>query len=75
MTDKLPQHVHRQADALSPRMKKKFAPYVPRKRHPNEALPITFVSSELPGFKFPTMDAVRPGADDHLNVNRKGLRC
>lgn len=75
MTTKPPIHVNRPADALSDRMKKKFAAYVPRVRDPAEALPLTFVQRHDPAFKFPSMEPVRPGANDHLTVNRKGLRC
>lgn len=44
-----------------------------RVRHPDEALPITFKTSQL--IDIPRMESVRPGADDHLQVNRKGVRC
>lgn len=44
-----------------------------RERHPNEALPITFVESKIN--TFPKMESVRSGADDHLKINRRGIRC
>lgn len=47
--------------------------YVPRERAANEALPITFTQSSLN--KIPSMEPVRPGANDHLKIKRIGVFC
>lgn len=47
--------------------------YEPRKRAANEALPITFTQSSIN--KMPSMEPVRPGANDHLKIGRVGFFC
>ena len=49
--------------------------HVARVRAENEALPITFKETKSEHFKFPVMEPVRPGANDHLKINRKGICC
>jgi hypothetical protein len=60
-------------DALSPRMKKKFAVYKPRPRAPNEALPQTMDLWKQPTYKPTGFDVVRPGADDNLQIHSRGV--
>ena len=44
-----------------------------RVREKNEALPRTFAASQIT--EFPKMEPIRPGANDHLKVERKGVNC
>jgi hypothetical protein len=48
-------------------------PWAPRQRDENEALPPTFSIWERPVYQPPSMKTPRPGADDHLNIKRRGL--
>lgn len=65
------------SDKVNPTQRKSLGlgQYRRRTRHPNEALPITFRESKLPGMKFPTMTPARTGANDFLNVKRTGVFC
>jgi hypothetical protein len=62
-------HPHKQShygDAMSPRMKAKFATYSPRIRAVNEALPGGVNLFTQPVYQPERMEPVRSGADDHL---------
>lgn len=61
------------SDALSPRVKKKFASYSPRERGPQEALPPGISVWQLPRYKPEPAPAVRPGADDHQRIRSRGM--
>lgn len=58
-------------DALSPRMKAKFAKYTPKVRHNHEALPNTYDVLKAPAYKPRLVQAMRSGADDHLKYKSK----
>lgn len=60
------------SDALSPRMKKKFASYSRRVRDPKEAQPPGISVWKLPPYQPEPAAPVRPGADDHKRVGSRG---
>ena len=58
--------------ALSPRMKAKFAKYAPRVRAPNEALPNTLSIKDRPEYVPPVHQPARQGAADFLRIHSRG---
>lgn len=48
-------------------------PWAARQRAENEALPPTFSIWERPVYQPTRMATPRPGADDHLNIKRRGV--
>jgi len=60
-------------DAMSPRMKAKFAKYPPKVRQNNEALPNTYNMLKAPKYKPPPVQSVRAGADDHQKFKSRGF--
>ena len=60
-------------DAMSPRMKAKFAKYTPKVRQNNEALPNTYNLLKAPKYKPESVQSVRAGADDHLKFKSRGF--
>lgn len=60
-------------DAMSPRMKAKFSRYVPRIRHPHEALPPSISVFKLKPYTPEAVQSVRPGADDHKRLQSRGV--
>ena len=60
-------------DAMSERMKAKFAKYTPKVRHSFEALPNSYNLLKAPKYKPPPIQSVRPGADDHLKHKSRGF--
>lgn len=63
------------SDALSPRLKAKFAAYVPRQRQPGEAMPyhINTFAGKKNQYKADKLQSVRPGADDHRRIQSRGV--
>ena len=60
-------------DAMSPRMKAKFAKYTPKVRQNNEALPNTYNIIKAPKYRPGPVQSVRAGADDHLKFKSRGF--
>lgn len=60
-------------DALSPRMKAKFAKYTPKVRHSCEALPNSYNLLKAPKYKPEPAQSVRAGADDHIKHKSRGF--
>ena len=48
-------------------------PWAPRYRAENEALPSTLSIWDRPVYQPPSMNTPRPGANDHLNIKRRGV--
>ena len=48
-------------------------PWKPRYRAENEALPTTLSIWDRPVYQPPSMNTPRPGANDHLNIKRRGV--
>ena len=63
------------SDALSDRLKAKFAAYVPRQRLPGEAAPrvINTFAKGANRYKPEPVQCARPGADQHLNFKSRGV--
>ncbi len=59
------------ADALSPRLKAKFAKYKPKVRQQGEALPSDYNLLKAPKYKPEPTQSVRTGADDPLKYKSK----
>ncbi len=67
-------HIVRPTDALSDRLKAKFAAYVARRKAKGEAASKSTNVWSLPVYQSPAADApARPGADDHRKFKSKGF--
>lgn len=63
------------SEKLNPTQRKSIGAgaYTPRERQESEALPISFVESQLTSI--PKMEPSRKGASDHLKIKRIGFFC
>lgn len=73
MSKKLPQHVHRTSDVLSIHIRRRFSPYKPREKGPNEALAPAINFWDLPVYQPQQQAPARPGASDHLHIKSRGV--
>lgn len=63
------------SEALTPRMKAKFATYVPRVKSENEALPPSTNVFKAPVYRPANTTPARAGASDHLKYKTRGIEA